>query len=437
MSRRLLLSYLSLTLLVLAVLEIPLGVTYGRNERRDLEGKVERDAVAVASLSEGMLERTGETSLAPLQAIARRYKADTGGRVVVVDKAGTALVDSSPIPGDRSFSSRPEIAAALQGRVASGVRHSNTLGLDLLYVAVPVASAGKILGAARITYPTSAVDRRVRRYWLTLGAIAGIVLGGVSLLGLWVARGVTRPLRRLEEAAAEVGSGKLDVRAPEEGPEEVRRLAREFNETAAKLEQLLASQQAFVADASHELRTPLTALRLRLENLGADEAAPALAEVDRLGKLVEGLLALARADAGAARTAAVDVDAVLADRLLHWDGATQTGERGLTVRSAPERLGQIVDNLVANALAVSPSVTVSARRAGPWVELHVVDAGPGLTEEERARAFDRFWRGRSAGPGSGLGLAIVRRLATADGGEAELQAAPGGGVDAVVRLRPV
>jgi signal transduction histidine kinase len=436
MTRRLLLSYLTLTLLVLAVLEVPLGVTYSRNERRDLEAKVERDAVTIASLSEGVLERTGETSVPALAAVARRYGTDTGGRVVVVDRAGNAVIDSRPIPGDTSFANRPEIAAALGGRVAFGVRHSNTLGTDLLYVAVPVASGGRILGAARVTYSTSAVDTRVRRYWLTLAAIAGIVLGGVSLLGLWVARGVTRPLRRLEEAATEVGTGHLDVRAPEEGPEEVRRLAREFNETAAKLGQLLDSQQAFVADASHELRTPLTALRLRLENMGLEEGAPALAEVDRLGRLVESLLSLARADAGTAGTEPVAVDAVLADRLAAWPAVELAGERGLVVRSSKDRLGQLVDNLVANAVAVSDWVVVSVERADGWVELHVVDRGPGLSEEERARAFDRFWRGRSPGPGSGLGLAIVRRLAEADGGEAELRAAPGGGVDAVVRLRP-
>jgi signal transduction histidine kinase len=436
MSRRLLLSYLSLTLLVLAVLEVPLGLTYSHNERSDLEAKVERDAVTIASLSEGALEGTVETSVPALARIATRYQADTGGRVVVVGRSGTALVDSAPIPGDTSFASRPEIAAALAGRVASGVRHSSTLGKDLLYVAVPVASAGKILGAARITYPTSAVDSRVRRYWLTLASIAGVVLAGVSLLGLWVARGVTRPLRRLEEAAVAVGAGRLDVRAPEEGPVEVRRLAQEFNEMATKLGRLLDSQQAFVADASHELRTPLTALRLRLENIGGDAAAPALAEVERLGRLVESLLALARADAGAAGAGPVDVDAVLDDRLAAWRRVGRSGERGVLVRSSADRLGQIVDNLVSNATAVSETVTVSVERSGGWVELHVVDRGPGLTADERARAFDRFWRGRSAASGSGLGLAIVRRLAAADGGDAELREAPGGGIDAVVRLRP-
>jgi signal transduction histidine kinase len=203
---------------------------------------------------------------------------------------------------------------------------------------------------------------------------------------------------------------------------------------AAKLEQLLESQQAFVADASHELRTPLTALRLRLENLDG-EVAPALAEVDRLARVVESLLALARADAAAPATDSVDVDSVLAERLAGRQGVVVAGRRGLRVRSSPDRLGQIVDNLVANAAAVSDSVTVSVDSSNGWVEVHVADEGPGLTEEERVRAFDRFWRGRSRGPGSGLGLAIVRGLATADGGEIELRAAPGGGIDAVVRLR--
>jgi signal transduction histidine kinase len=94
-----------------------------------------------------------------------------------------------------------------------------------------------------------------------------------------------------------------------------------------------------------------------------------------------------------------------------------------------------VDNLVANALAVSATASVSASAENGWVEVHVVDHGPGLSAEECERAFDRFWRGHTRTSGSGLGLPIVRRLARADGGEAELRPAYGGGIDAVVRLR--
>ena len=165
-------------------------------------------------------------------------------------------------------------------------------------------------------------------------------------------------------------------------------------------------------------------------------AGPALAEVERLGRLVEALLSLARADAAIGGTEAVDVDAVLGRPAARGRvGVSRAGERGLRVRSTADRLGQMVDNLVANALAVSDTVSVSASSDDGWVEVHVVDDGPGLSADERERAFDRFWRGRSSGPGSGLGLAIVRRLARVDGGDAELREASGGGIDAVVRLR--
>ena len=112
----------------------------------------------------------------------------------------------------------------------------------------------------------------------------------------------------------------------------------------------------------------------------------------------------------------------------------------LPVRAAPGRLVQVLDNLVANALEASPTdgtVTLSARTVDPWIELHVSDHGPGLTPEQRARAFDRFWRAGSGEGGSGLGLAIAQRLAEADEGQVELREEATGGVDAVVRLRRV
>jgi signal transduction histidine kinase len=111
---------------------------------------------------------------------------------------------------------------------------------------------------------------------------------------------------------------------------------------------------------------------------------------------------------------------------------------GLFARSTPGHLEQVLDNLLANALDVSPegtTISVSGSGDAVWVELHVVDQGPGMTEEERSRAFDRFWRADSSEGGSGLGLAIIGRLVGSDGGHVELRAAAGGGVDAVVVLR--
>ena len=450
MTRRLLLGYLGVTLFVLVSLEVPLGVQNQRTERRDLTANVSHDAMALAAEAEDAVQAAHPSRhLGHVAAVALDYTDKTGGRVVIVDRAGAALLDTSArVRGAENFASRPEIRLALAGRYPSGVRTSKTLHERLLYVAVPISSGGQVHGAVRITYPLSAVDARITRYWLILGLIGGVVLIGAALIGLGAARFVTRPLRRLEEAAAAVGEGRLETRADSSGgPPEVRSLAAVFNETVAKLERLVHSQEEFVADASHELRTPLTALRLRLENLpaGPDRNA-ALRESRRLSELVDGLLALARADSGSEGGGSVDAATLVRERVDAWlpvaaeNRVTLVAETSgpAHARTAEARLTQVLDNLVANALGVSAAgstVTISARVATPWIELHVVDEGPGLSPEERQRAFDRFWRAGSGEGGSGLGLAIVRRLVAADDGEVELLEAPGGGIDAVVHLR--
>lgn len=452
MSVRLLVAVASLTAVVLAVLVVPLGIANARGERRDLEAKVERDAQALASITEDALERGDARLLAAARRVALAYERRTGGRAVVVDGAGLSVVDSDGAAG-RSFVTRPEIRTALAGTIATGVRRSATLGTDLLYVAVPVASGGAVHGVARITYPTSALDERVRTYWLGLSAIAAVALTLAVALGVWLARWASRPLVRLEATAVAAAGGNLHARAPVAGPPEVRSVALAFNDLISRLDALLASQQEFVADASHQLKTPLTALRLRLENLerdvaeaGQSDLVAALAEVDRLGELVEGLLALARADAGAAPATSLQLDRVVGERVDAWAAVASERDVELTpslqsvpaVHAARERVEQVLDNLLANALEASPpgsEVTVALALRGGAVELVVRDRGPGLSDEEKARAFDRFWRKRK-GSGSGLGLAIARRLVEADGGGVALRDAPGGGLAAVVAFVP-
>jgi signal transduction histidine kinase len=266
------------------------------------------------------------------------------------------------------------------------------------------------------------------------------VLAVSALVGLSLARFVTRPLRKLERAAAEFGAGAFDARAPErEGPPEVRSLARVFNETAAKLGQLLRTQDEFVADASHQLRTPLTALRLRLET---GDLAGGLREVERLGGLVEELLAFARADARPA--ALVDAAGIVRERVDYWRplGDEQAialvadTDGAATAYASRERLAQVLDNILSNAFDVAPresTVSVSVRSARPWVEIRVRDHGPGMSSEARNHAFERFWS--ATGEGAGIGLAIARRLVETDEGEIELLDAAGGGLEVLVRLR--
>jgi signal transduction histidine kinase len=451
--RRLLATYLTITAFVLAVVVVPLGLVFADRENDRLVFDIERDAQAVASLVEDALEAGSAPSI---ENVLADY-ADTGGRIVVVDAEGVSVADSDRPAGDRrDFSTRPEIAAALDGRRNSGTRDSETAGTGLLYVAVPVASGGVVHGAVRVTYSTSAVDARVSSMWLRLGALSAVVLVTVALVGMVLARSVTRPVRRLEGAARQLAAGDLTARVEAgDGAPELRALADTFNLMAGRLAQLVASHRRFVADASHQLRTPLTALRLRLETLEPDippAAGPklqaAVAETDRLARLVDSLLVLARSDAATAEISVVDLQAIAAERAASWQPVAR--ERGVEVtvdgpgptpvRAPLGALEQILDNLLSNALDVAPHDTAVAVRiveAAPWIELHVTDQGPGMPPEVREHAFERFWRAPGAtGKGFGLGLAIVDQLAQSCGGDARL--APGSrghGLDAVVRLR--
>jgi signal transduction histidine kinase len=427
-TRRLLLSYVVLTLVVLAALEVPLGILNAHNLRQDLRAKVVRDAVAVGSLSEDALEHR-RTNDPTLRAVVSRYAESGDAKVVITDTSGRVVANSADGEEDRA-------------EPVSGIR-----------VALPITTKGRLLGTVHITYPNGATDRRIGRYWFALAVAAAIVLATAAVVGLMLSRSLSRPLRRLEDAAERIGDGELATRASEtDGPEEIRRLARTLNETAAKLEALVRSQQDFVADASHQLRTPLTALRLRLENLeegtateGREALAAAVAETDRLARLVSELLTLAGAEAQVEPSGPVDLAALAAMRAEAWSALA--GESDVTVkasgaavyaRAGGERVEQVLDTLLANALEASPrgaTIRVTAARRDGWAELHVVDEGIGLGADERARAFDRFWRAGS-GEGSGLGLAIARRLVAVDEGEIELLEAGTGGVDAVVRLRP-
>ena len=196
-------------------------------------------------------------------------------------------------------------------------------------------------------------------------------------------------------------------------PAELKGLSATINEMADRIEALLRTQRAFVADASHQLRSPMTALRLRIENLeGAlvpaheSELEPVIAEVDRLSRVVDGLLELARSDGARPAREPVDVALVLAERTDAWQALADERHVALSVTASceveplvalacPGHLEQVLDNLLANAIDATPpggAVTLSATRAGDHVELHVVDTGHGLSAADRSRAFDRFWR---------------------------------------------
>jgi len=450
MTRRLIISYLTVTFVVLLLLEVPLAVFYAQRELERLTSAVERDASVIATIYEDDLE----AGLAPDPSPARIYGQRTGARVVVVDTRGISLIDTEQ-PTLRDLSTRPEIATALTGERSVGTRPSETLGTELLYVAIPVASSGIVHGALRLTLDTADVDEQVHRFWWGLGAIAVVVMAAMSLVGWLVARSVTLPLRRLNDTARRFGSGDLTVEgdAPD-GPPELRELSDTMSTMASRLAALIDEQRAFVADASHQLRTPLTGLRLRLENLQADLADADAAQVDaaieeitRLSALVTDLLQLARADRHAA-TEPHDLARLAAERVDTWTAMAEGAgvelslvSTGVPVLAAavPGAIEQILDNLLDNALAVSPAgavVSVTVEAGATMHRLVVSDRGPGLSAHDKERATRRFWRGDTSRQGTGLGLAIVVSLTRASGGTLTLSDTVGGGLTVMVDLPP-
>lgn len=441
-------------LVSLTVLLIPLASYLGAVESDRITTALERDAFVLAGGSEEALE--GDSDPAEIARLAREYRADNGARVVIVDADGIALVtsDDDDVRVGDTFGSRPEIAEALSGEIATGTRHSTTLGIDLLYVAVPVLSGREVLGAVRLTYPAQVVTDAVNGKVATLGVATFTTVLASGVVGLIFASGVTLRLRRLSELTERFSEGDLDVRADERGgAPELRSLARSFNTMASRLTEVMDQQRRFAADASHQLRTPITALRLRLDRARelaeAGRSAEAVAriiaasqETERLTELVEGLLALTRSEGDLGRLVQVDIAALARERVAHWEplaiesGITLTGPHGgrCLALTSPGAVAQILDNFIDNAFAASSpgdeiEVTVTA---DPDPVIHVLDRGRGIPAEHLAKAVDRFWTTRPGG--TGLGLSIAERLATTAGGRLDLSNRSGGGFDAALIL---
>jgi len=290
-----------------------------------------------------------------------------------------------------------------------------------------------------------------------LAALLSAAIGGAAVALLM--RGALRPLVRLDRAAAEIGrSGDARRRLPDpHRHDEVGRLATTLNTMLEGLERARDAERRFLADASHELRTPLTIMRGNLELVARDpNMAPedrvaalrdAIEEAERMSRLVDDLLALARVDAGMALP---DTDIELG-RLVRdvADGARPVagarlisvtiGSDGTRVRGSEPLIRRLLENLTDNAIKyTSPtgSISISLAEEGPDAILTVADDGIGMSPEDLRHAFDRFWRSdwSRERPGSGLGLSIAKAVAEAHGGGIDATSEPGAGSTFTVRL---
>ncbi len=314
--------------------------------------------------------------------------------------------------------------------------------LGLVILAGVVVSDVAAVAAVRLGFP------------LPLAALAAAVLALV--LVRLVARGLTRPLREMAAASRAMAGGHTGAQVGgTERTDEIGELARAFNAMSAELAEVDRQRRDLVANVSHELRTPLSALQARLENV-ADGVEPAdaetvrtmLAQVRRLGRLVEQLLDLSRLesqaepfDAEPFRVAGVLEDVAREARLSAPEDVELHVEapEDLVVSGDAERVHQVVMNLVENAVRHSPRpgrVQLVAAPAGSRVRIDVIDDGPGIPAEESARVFERFYRADRArsGGGAGLGLAIARWIVDLHGGSIRAERAGARGCRMVVEL---
>jgi len=359
------------------------------------------------------------------------------------------------LPGDLP-TSRLDAYTLLDGHRQSGVSNGRA------FVAEPVEvrpSARPVLQPVLVL--TQKVDTRPLGRGGGLLIIAGaIALAVAAVVAAYLARRMTRPLAAVEAATGRIAAGDLAARVDTTGlsDDELMSLSRAFNAMARDLETARSHERAFLLSISHDLRTPLTSIKGYATAIadgtveGRDNRVNAAhvieREAERLERLVADLLDLARLDAHQFTLSPRPIDArEVVDNAVEgflpsardWGitlGVTNGGP--VAADADPERLAQIVANLVENALKyATATVTVDVARRDGSVELRVDDDGPGIPADERGRVFERLYTARHAPGrtvGTGIGLAIVRELAGAMGGDADCRALESGGTRFVVRI---
>lgn len=362
--------------------------------------------------------------------------------------AGPSRIKIEPVHG--RFRLLPQINAALAGQTSSSVRRSVTGDL-IVYVAVPVQSYHLVLGAMLFETRAGDIEGWVRDDRIEIIEIFMFVLAVTVILSLLMAATIARPIRRLAEAANRLDPARAKrVEIPDlaNRHDEIGDLSASLRAMTDALLRRIDAIESFAADVAHEIKNPLTSLRSAVETLrrvNNEEQRARLLEViledvGRIDRLISDISSASRLDAELSRAISVEVDlGRLMETLLqvYTDMASSHG-RSLTLKldggvfgrdglilaeGLESRLGQVMRNLIDNAISFSPphgKVTLTARRRAGWIDLIVEDEGPGIPEESLDRIFERFYserpEGESFGAHSGLGLSIARQIVEAHKG---------------------
>ncbi len=447
---RLFLSYLGVVAVVLLVAAITISGLFIRYENDVLRLRLQELSAPLLTAMQTAL-RNGQQPREVIDALGEQA-ASADARLLVLANNRRVLVDSESALTGQTL---PAPTQAAFGGFTD--REAQWLFVQQAFRPAAVGVNPAIIVVAR---PRAAFGDALRALLPSL-LVAGAVAAGFALIvaGL-LSRTITRPLRDLAAGARRFARGEYRTRVQVAGPGEVAELGGAFNDMAGEIERARDSEQAFLADISHELRTPLTSIQgfaqAIAEGEAAGEAAPPAAKIiqresRRLIRMVEGLLEVAKLQAGGPELARERVEATALVTSAVAALEVQAQEAGVrldadmdglpAVRGDPDRLAQLFTNLIDNAVKHSPrgaSVTVRGAREEGQAVVRVRDSGSGLPGGAQTRLFRRFYRGDNAQQsGAGLGLAIAQAIAVAHGGAITARNVEEGGAEFTVRLPAV
>lgn len=449
-------SLLTVTFLLLG------GIAYGLltySLSRDIDS-------ALNGVADVLVQRT-QVNSSPLipsdvDALFRRFLgfSPLEGQIDVYDSLGKRDPRrSGPQPSGLSVS--PQAMANASNGIPTFETMPSTGSYPIRVLTKPVIESGHVTNLVQVGMPLENMLRTRRRFLFIMASVLplGLLLAGGG--GWLAARRALKSVDRMTRTARRISGERLNERVHETGSgDELDRLAKTLNEMLGRLDKTFLQMRQFSADASHELQTPLTILKGEMEvalrsSRSAEEyqrvLKSGLEEIDRINRLVAGLLLLARADAGALR---LDVKSVSLNELLqeicdqmaavaeaHTINLTLDPTRSIVIPGDREHLRRLMLNLVDNAIKYTRTggkVTLSLASDDQWAWVRISDTGIGLSTEEQKRVFDRFHRATETRArderGVGLGLSIAQSIAEAHQGRIEIESAPGQGSTFVVYL---
>ncbi len=377
--------------------------------------------------------------------------------VQILDGKGAVVATSPNLRGEQMPTRPSMVWEGLQGRTV--VATLTTAGEEEVRVrTIPMIHGDSVLGLIQVGQSLHHVNQALQSLRLLLAAGVVAVWTLATLVGWLLAGRALRPVSAMTETAASIAAtGDFSERIVYSGPpDEIGRLATTFNRMIDRLEGTLLSQKQFIADSSHELGTPIAVIRGNADLLGRPlreddrrETVQAIQlEAARMERIVSDLLDMAELDLAADdRSQMVRLDELVLEVLAHTrpvaSGRTLSAGRlePVSVTGNPDRLRELVLNLVDNAIKYTPpggDIHLAVWRSGKWGEMAVADTGIGIPVAEQERIFDRFYRvdkarSRAAG-GTGLGLAIAKAIVTAHGGRISVDSRPNQGSTFLVQL---